>query len=135
MTNKMNRPRFVSTPIAPMKLRELNKYRDKKICKEDLEIFIEKYRKESKVLNFLRGLPPEITIIKNIANRYNGLVTQRTPICAEDRELLAQMILMNKEFRAGKSCKLRLRDSIIDRMISYFSLEDEIKYESLQDYI
>ena len=60
------RPRAVSAPVTPMELRELNKYKDKRICKEDLELFVDKYRKESK---FFFRLPPEINLIKSIVNK------------------------------------------------------------------
>lgn len=132
------RPRSASAPAKQISLRELNKYKDKKICKEDLEIFVEKYKKESKILNFLRGLPPEINIIQNIVNRYKSFVSQRTPISEEDKEILSNMISINKEHRSSEAKnELRLRDVIIDRMIQFFELEKEVEaqYLSFDDYL
>lgn len=132
------RPRASSAPVTQIGLRELNKYKDKKICKEDLEIFVEKYKKESKILNFLRGLPPEINIVQNIVNRYKSFVTQRTPISDEDKEVLSNMIHMNKEHRSSEAKNdFRLRDVIIDRMIQFFGLEKEVEpqYLSFDDYL
>ena len=132
------RSRSASAPVTQIGLRELNKYKDKRICKEDLEIFIDKYKKESKILNFLRGLPPEINIVQNIVNRYKSFVSQRTPISEEDKEVLSNMIHMNKEHRSSKaSNEVRLRDVIIDRMIQFFGLEKELElqYLSFDDYL
>ncbi len=121
-----------------MELRELNKYRDKKICKEDLEIFIDKYKKESKILNLLRGLPPEIKILETISGSSKSFLTKRTPLSSEDKEILSNMIAMNKEYRNNQNGKaLRLRDVIIDRMIIFFGLENEFepRYLSFDDYL
>ena len=129
------RSRAVSAPVTTLELRELNKYKDKRICKEDLELFVEKYRKESK---FFSGFPPEINLIKSIANKCKSSLTQRTLISDEDKEVLASMIAMNKEHRADKGGKaLRLRDVIIDRMIAFFGLEKELEaqYLSFDDYL
>lgn len=132
------RPRAVSAPVSPIGLRELNKYKDKKICKEDLEIFVEKYKKESKILKIFRDLPPEINIVQNIVNRYKSFATQRTPISEEDKEILSNMISINKENRSGKEgAGQRLRDVIIDRMVQFFGLEKELElqYLSFDDYL
>ena len=129
------RPRAVSAPVTPMELRELNKYKDKRICKEDLELFVDKYRKESK---FFFRLPPEINLIKSIANKCKSSLTQRTLISEEDKEILSSMIAMNKEHRVENGGKaLRLRDVIIDRMIAFFGLEKELEaqYLSFEDYL
>lgn len=128
------RARAVSAPVTSLELRELNKYRDKRICKEDLQLFIDKYKKESKVLNFLRGLPPEIHVLKLIVNKYNSLFTNHTLISNEDKELLSAMVAMNKEHRPDKP---RLRDLIIDNMIKFFDLEKDIErqYLSFEDYL
>ena len=132
------RPRAASAPVTSIGLRELNKYKDKRICKEDLEIFLEKYKKESKILNFLRGLPPEMKIIEIIAGKTKSFLTQRTPISDEDKEVLSNMIAMNQEHRSTKaSQEVRLRDVIIDRMIQFFGLEKELElqYLSFDDYL
>ena len=137
MTTGM-RIRAFSAPVKPMQLMQLNEYKDKKICKEDLRLFVDKYKKESKILNFLRGLPPEIKIIQNIVDRYQSFVCRRTPISESDKDLLANMICLNKEHREENSNKsTRLRDTIIDRMVTFFELEKEIEYQyiSLHDYI
>ena len=128
------RARAVSGPVTPMELRELNKYSDKRICKEDLELFVRKYEKESKVLNFLRGLPPEIHAIKLISEKYKSFLTNRTPISDDDKELLSAMIAINKEQRPEK---LRLRDLIIDNMIKFFGLEKDTlpQYLSFDDFL
>ena len=105
---------------------------------EDLEIFIRKYEKEkNKLLDFFRGVPPEIYILKLIAGKYKSCQTKGTPISETDKEILSCMITMNKEYRAEKiNSKLRLRDVIVDRMIAYFELQNEVKsrYISFKDY-
>ena len=138
MSIGVNRVRSVSTPVTQMELRELNKYRDKKICKEDLEIFIDKYKKESKILNLLRGLPPEIKILETISGSSKSFLTKRAPLSNEDKEILSNMIAMNKEYRSNQNGKtLRLRDVIIDRMIVFLGLENEfeLRYLSFDDYL
>lgn len=133
------RGRSVSAPVTKIELRELNKYRDKRICKEDLEIFVEKYKKESKIPCLLRKeLPPEIRTIEHIANGSSHSLTKRTPISHDEKEILSNMIAMNKEYRSKISNHaLRLRDVIIDRMIAFFGLEKEIpfQYLSFEDYL
>ena len=96
---------------------------------------MDKYRKESK---FFFRLPPEINLIKSIANKCKSSLTQRTLISEEDKEILSSMIAMNKEHRVEKGGKaLRLRDVIIDRMIAFFGLEKELEaqYLSFEDYL
>ena len=109
------RPRSTSAPITQLELHELNKYKDKRICKEDLEIFIRKYEEESKSLkSMIFGLPAEMLIIKNIITQTKSLMTNRTPISDANKEILSHMIQMNKEYRSTRPThELRLRDSII----------------------
>ena len=110
----------------------------RKIYKDDLELFIKKYEKSmNKILNFFRGIPSEIYFLKLIVGKYKHFQGERIAISDNDMELLNCMITMNKEHRSEKpNSNKRLRDVIVDRMIAYFDLEQEIpsRYISLRDY-
>ena len=88
-------------------------------------------------MNFVRGIPPEIYVLKLIVGKYKNFEEKRTAISDPDKELLNCMIAMNKEYRLEKpNSNKRLRDTIVDKMIVYFDLEHEVpsRYISFKDY-
>lgn len=120
---------------APVELREIGALYKKNIYKEELENFIDKYKEKSK-LHLIVGLPPEIKTLQTIVDETKSLFTNRTPISNAHKDILYNMIAMNREHRAEKKTKeLRLRDSIIDLMIVFYNIDGEIQMLSFDDLL
>lgn len=120
---------------APVELREIGALHNKNVYKEELETFIDKYKEKSK-LHMLVGLPPEIQTLQTIVDQTKSLFTNRTPISNANKNILYNMIAMNREHRAGKKeNEVRLRDSIIDLMVDFYNIDGEIKLLSFDDVL
>ncbi len=126
-STKIQRPMVVKRDINIDKI---------EITKQDLDMFVTKYEKESN-LSLFRGLPPEINLLKNVALKYKAYCFDRTIISNEDKEIILSMIAMNRNYREDIQTPTRLRDTIIDLIITYYEIEQDfiLKYTHIQDYI
>ena len=118
MSNSV-RTRASSEPVRHF---DTAKQKIQRISKEDLEIFINQYKKKS-ILSKFRGLPPEIAIMECIVKQTETSRFQKSPISEINKEIFFHVLSMNKEFRdANPKKEPRLRDKVIDSMMSYLGI-------------
>ena len=85
----------------------------------DLNIFVNKYLKEKYLFCFKKILPPEIYLIRILADKYKD-TPKWTSLSTEDKATLLKMFEMNMSERGEH---LRLRDKILDSMKIYFNIK------------
>lgn len=129
------KPRSVYVPVEQ---NNRDKKYHKKIYKEDLKIFVEKYINNRRFFNSFYDLPKEIYLLKLISDKQENLCINRTPIDDTEKKLFFMMINDNQKDRIERPRKTpRLRDVIIDRMLTFIGLKKEAEpgYLSFDDIL